>query len=114
MGRPAGQDRRAAARAEGAELPGRGLVLREEVPARDQPEVLGAHGRVGREGRAARPAALRAVAVGRRADLAVDLVARPAAEAASGEHGIPLLVTETLVPPHAIELDLESVPAHAV
>src|SRR5438094_8207319 len=32
MGRPPGQDRRAAARAGGAELPGRGPVVRDEVP----------------------------------------------------------------------------------
>src|SRR2546428_1376757 len=108
---PPRQEGRAAARAEGAELPGRGLVLREEVPARDQPEVLGAHGRVGREGRAARPAALRAVAVARRADLAVDLVAHPAAEAASGEHGVPLLVPELLDQPAEVQLDLARLPA---
>src|SRR5439155_9496974 len=66
-------------------------VLRDEIPARDQPEALGAHGGVGGKGRAARPAALRAVAVGHRTDLAIDLVAHPAAEAMSGEHRVLLL-----------------------
>src|SRR5437867_13017194 len=99
MRRPPGQDGRSAARAEGAELLGRGLVLREEVLARDQPEVLGAHGRVGGEGRAARPAALRAVAADHAADLAVDLVAHSAAEAASGEHAVFLLLAELLDQP---------------
>src|SRR5205823_12518450 len=111
MRRPPGQDRRAAARAEGAELPGRGLVLRDEIPARDQPEALGAHGGVGGKGRAARPAALRAVAVGHRTDLAIDLVAHPAAEAMSGEHRVLLLVAELLDQPAQVEFHLACLPA---
>src|SRR5207253_9876008 len=48
-------------------------------------------GGVGGTGRAARPAARRAVAVGHGTDLAIDLVAHPAAEAMSGEHRVLLL-----------------------
>src|SRR5215470_18005545 len=91
-GRPA-VDRRAAAGAEGAELPRRGLELPDLVAARQKGDVAAPDVGVGGEGRAAGPPALRAVAVHDRAETAGDSIADATAQAVTGdpERGVLLM-----------------------
>src|SRR5262245_16536293 len=83
-GRPA-VDRRAAVRAEGAELSGRRFELADTLAAGQKRDVAVAHVGVGRERRAAGPLALRTVAVHDGPDAAGDAIADAAAQAVTGD-----------------------------
>lgn len=85
---PPAIERRAAARAECAYVGRRGFVLRNQLRTRDDPELVGPDGRVGRERGAGRTPAHRTVAINDRSKPAIDFITDACAKTSPTDHSL--------------------------